>query len=196
MVAQESPPEPFTEALASLHSVRLRSEVVLDEAPAPQRLAPYAVAMTADIAVDDDELGTGRFVVLHDPDGHDSWDGTFRIVTFARATLEPDIATDPMVTEIGWAWLTDCLGEHQAPYRAPSGTVTREASQSFGSMADRPPTAALEVRASWTPDGTNLAPHLQAWADLLCTACGLPPVPPGVVSLPRRSPSRRSTPQR
>lgn len=189
MVAQESPPEPFAEALASLHSVRLRSEVVLDEAPAPQRLAPFAVAMTADVVVDDDELGTGRFVVLHDPDGHDSWDGTFRIVTFARATLEPDIATDPMVTEIGWAWLMDCLADHQAPYRAPSGTVTRESSQSFGSMADRPPTAALEVRASWTPDGTNLAPHLQAWADLLCTACGLPPVPPGVVSLPRRAPA-------
>ena len=26
--------------------------------------------------------------------------------------------------------------------------------------------------------------HLQAWADLLCTIAGLPPLPEGVVALP------------
>jgi hypothetical protein len=192
VTAQETPPEPFQAALASLRGVRLRSEVLLEEAPAPQRLAPFAVALTADVVADDDEeLGTGRFVVLHDPDGHEAWSGTFRVVTFARATLEPDMAGDPLVTEIGWAWLMDCLTEQGAAFHAPSGTVTRETSQSFGTMADRPAAAALEVRASWTPESLDLGPHLAAWADLLCTACGLPPVPPGVVSLPRRSATRR-----
>ena len=192
MTAQETPPEPFQTACTSLRSARLRTEITVEEAPAPQRLAPFAVALTADVVDDDDEeLGTGRFVVLHDPDGHDTWNGTFRVVTFARATLEPDMAADPLVTEIGWAWLMDCLADQNAHFHAPSGTVTRESSQSFGSMADREPTAALEVRASWTPQDLDLGSHLAAWADLLCTACGLPPVPPGVVSLPRRTSARR-----
>lgn len=169
----------------------MRPEIQLDEAPAPQRLAPFAVALTADVVDGDDEIGTGRFVVLHDPEGHEAWDGTFRVVTFARATLEPDIATDPLVAEVGWAWLMECLANQDASFRAASGTVTRVASESFGTMSDRAPTAELEVRASWTPSDARLAPHLQAWADLLCTACGLPPVPAGVVSLPRRSSSRR-----
>lgn len=147
------------------------------------------MALTADVEVDDDELGTGRFVVLHDPAGHDAWAGTFRIVTFARATVEPDLAGDPLLAEVGWAWLMDFLSEHAAAFHAASGTVTRVESESFGGMADRPATAELEVRASWTPDGLDLARHLLAWADLLCQTCGLQPVPRGVVSLPRQRPS-------
>ena len=65
--------------------------------------------MTADVLVGDDELGSGRFVVLHNPDGHDAWDGTFRVVTFARAGLDPEMAADPLVTEVGWSWLMECL---------------------------------------------------------------------------------------
>ena len=57
------------------------------------------MALSADVVVDadDDELGTGRFVLLHDPAGHETWQGTFRVVTFVRATLEPELAADPLV---------------------------------------------------------------------------------------------------
>jgi len=166
----------------------LRPEISLDEAPAPQRLAPFSVAMTADVILRDDEVGSGRFVVLHNPEGHDAWDGTFRVVTFARASLDLEMAADPLVTEVGWSWLLESLANQRAMFSAPSGTVTRVSSESFGAMSDRPAAAELEVRASWTPEGDDLAPHLAAWADLLCTAAGLPPVPPGVVPL---SASRR-----
>lgn len=181
-------PEPFARALISLREVRLRPEVVIDEAPAPQRLAPFAVAMTADVVLHGDELATGRFVVLHEPNGHETWDGEFRVVTFARASLDVDMASDPLLTGVGWAWLLESLADHAAAYRAQSGTVTRVTSESFGAMADRPATAELEVRASWTPTDDDLGLHLAAWSDLLCTAAGLPPVPPGVVPLthPRR----------
>ena len=43
----------FRTALTSLREVRLRPEMVLEEAPAPQRLAPYAIALTAEVVVDD-----------------------------------------------------------------------------------------------------------------------------------------------
>jgi len=179
----EVPPEPFQRALDSLRTVRLRPEIELDEAPAPQRLAPFAVAMTANLLIRDEEVGSGRFVVLHNPAGHDAWEGTFRVVTFARASLDPEMAADPMLTEVGWSWLIESLANHGADHHSPSGTVTRVSSESFGAMSDRPANAELEVRASWTPTGDDLAPHLSAWADLLCTAAGLPPVPAGVVPL-------------
>ena len=108
----DSPPETFSRALQSLRAARLRPEISCDEAPAPQRLAPFSVALTADVAVGDDELGSGRFVVLHDPDGHESWEGTFRVVTFARAGLDVEMAADPLVTEVGWTWLMECLAAH------------------------------------------------------------------------------------
>lgn len=188
MNQQEVAPEPFVRALASLRAARLRPEIVTDEAPAPQRLAPFAVALTADVVVHGDELATGRFVVLHDPDGHETWDGQFRVVTFARASLDLEMASDPLLTDVGWAWLLESLAEQGARYRAESGTVTRVSSESFGAMADRPSTAELEVRASWTPTDDDLGIHLRAWSDLMCAAAGLPPVPPGVTPLaaPRR----------
>ena len=56
-------------------------------------------------------------------------------------------------------------------------------------MADEESTAQLEIRASWTPVGDpdlDLAPHVEAWGELLCTASGLPPVPEGVATIPSR----------
>jgi hypothetical protein len=179
-------PESFRRALDALRSVRLRPQVVLEEGPAPQRLAPYAVALSADVVGDDDdELGTGRFVLLHDPAGHETWQGTFRVVTFVRAALEPELASDPMVPSVGWSWLTESLEAHGVPYVAASGTVTRVVSEPFGTMAGREATAELEIRASWTALDAQLGPHLEAWGELLCTVAGLPPLASGVVAMPR-----------
>ncbi len=178
-------PESFRRALASLRSVRLRPEITLDEGPAPQRLAPFAVALSADISgPDDEELGTGRFVVLHDPAGHETWQGTFRVVTFVRATLEPELASDPLVPGVGWSWLLDALEARGVAYSVPSGTVTRVVSEPFGTMSEREPTAELEIRASWTAADSRLAPHLEAWGELLATVTGLPPLVAGVATLP------------
>ncbi len=186
-------PEAFRRALESLRAVRLRPEIDLEETPAPQRLAPHAVALSADVvAPDDSELGTGRFVLLHDPAGHETWQGTFRVVTFARATLEPELAGDPMVPSVGWSWLLEALDGHAVAYSAVSGTVTRVVSEPFGTMSERQATAELEIRASWTAPDSRVGVHLEAWGDLLATVCGLPPLVTGVVaSLPHRTGSRR-----
>lgn len=179
-------PEPFRRALESLRSTRLRPEIVLEETPAPQRLAPFAVAISADVvSPDDDELATGRFVLLHEPAGHDTWQGTFRVVTYVRAELELDLANDPMLPSVGWSWLTDALSDGQVPHTAVSGTVTRVTSESFGAMGDKEPTAEIEVRASWTALDARLGPHLEAWAEVLTAAAGLPPLAHGVVAMPR-----------
>jgi Protein of unknown function (DUF3000) len=186
-------PEEFRVAVAQMHGARLRPQVFCEEMPAPQRIAPFASALSADVTVDGEDIGTGRIVLLHDPAGNDAWAGTFRCVAYARAEIDPEMANDPLLAEVGWSWLTEALGAHGAEYIAASGTVTKVSSESFGSMGDEDPTAQLEIRASWTPLGNpildnrlDIGPHVEAWGELLCTASGLPPVPEGVAPLPSR----------
>lgn len=178
-------PLAFDRALVQLRGARFRSEVFVEEMPAPQRIAPYAAALSADVTVDGEDIGSGRIVLLHDPAGNDAWQGTFRCVAYVRADIDPELVTDPLLAEVGWSWLTEALEAHGADYVAPSGTVTSVASESFGGMAGEPATAQVEIRASWTPTG-DLGPHGEAWGELLCTAAGLPPVPEGVATLPNR----------
>jgi hypothetical protein len=188
------PPE-FRSAVESMHSARLRPEIFCEEMPAPQRIAPYAAAMSADVTVDGTDIGTGRIILLHDPSGNEAWAGSFRCVAYARAEIEPDLITDPMLAAVGWSWLVEALDAHGAVYTAPSGTVTRVATESFGGMADEGGTAQIEIRASWTPcpapdaptdTSLDIATHVEAWGELLCTAVGLPPVPDGVTAMPSR----------
>lgn len=173
----------FATAVAALRLARLPGQVTLQEVPAPTRLAPQALALSADVDDDGDEVANGRFVLLHDPRGQDSWEGTFRVVTFAQANLEPDLGEDPLLSEIGWAWLTEQLDPLE-PVNL-GGTVTRVISHSHGVLADRPSNVEIEIRASWTPRDLQLAGHLEAWGALLCTAAGLPPLPEGVAQLQR-----------
>ncbi|WP_407939590.1 DUF3000 domain-containing protein [Motilibacter aurantiacus] len=176
---------------AGLHGVRVRSEVVLEETAGPQRLAPYSAALTADVVVDDEEAATGRLVLLHDPAGHEAWQGTLRLVAYVRAELEQEMAVDPLLPRVGWAWLEEALEACDAGWSHLSGTVTRVTSEGFGAMAERA-TAQLELRASWTPvdvpavtsGGEHpLHAHVSAFAQLCASSAGLPPLPPGVALL-------------
>jgi hypothetical protein len=201
---QREVPAPFAAALASLRAQRLRPEVRLAEIPGPTRIAPFSVALEGEVLAgpgggagggpggrageDATEVATGRFVVLHDPDGQETWRGTFRVVTLVRATLEPELAADPLLAEVAWSWVTETLDAAGVEPIALGGTVTRVLSQSFGALAGTPDGVDLELRASWTPVGTDLGQHLAVWADLMSTAGGLPPLPEGVTALsPRRN---------
>ncbi|KRE65735.1 enoyl-CoA hydratase [Arthrobacter sp. Soil736] len=208
-------PSDFLHALGTLRKARCRSELRLDEIPAPSRLAPFAVALGAEVLVpsggggdyaavhgpaamalarsaaagddpDGDELATGRFILLYDPDGSAVWDGEFRIVTYIRAQLEAEMGNDEMLGSVAWTWLVEALETHHAPYRAAGGTATRVLSESFGTLSDRPGSIDIELRASWTPASADIQAHLEAWSDMVCTFAGLPPLPDGVSALPRR----------
>ncbi|MBK8462751.1 MAG: DUF3000 domain-containing protein [Nigerium sp.] len=185
----------FEAAASSLTGMLWRPELIVEEIPAPQRIAPFAVAISAEVEIDDAEIGQGRLILLHDPAGNPAWDGTFRCVTFARATVDPDMVVDPLLADVGWSWLEDALGGRGAEYVAPSGTVTAVSSKAFGSMEGDPDRAEVEIRASWTPlidVGAAIIPHVEAWQDLLCMVAGLPLLPEGVIPLPlHRAANRR-----
>ncbi len=142
--------------------------------------------MMAAARIEPAELATGRFILLHDPDGSPLWDGTFRVVTYIRAQLEADIGNDAMLGSVAWTWLVEALETHNAPYRAAGGTATRILSESYGTLSDRQDSIDIELRASWTPASADVRSHLEAWSDMVCTFAGLPPLPDGVSALPRR----------
>ena len=139
-------PPAFGAAVEQLTRAVLRPEVVVDTMPAPQRIAPHAHALSGDVVVDGDELGTGRFILLHDPAGNDAWGGTFRCVTFARADVEPEMAADPALPSVGWSWLVDALESHGGEHTAASGSVTVVTTEGFGEMASDGADAQVEVR--------------------------------------------------
>lgn len=203
-----SPPPLFRRAVASLDAVAPRPELVVRPLEAPPRLAPFswATSVEADIGhrgdgTDDlDEPDTsGRLILLHDPDGQDRWQGSFRLVCFVQARLEPGQLGDDMLPRIGWSWLTDALEHAGAGFTALGGTVTQTSSVRFGGLRqdglpeggdgppreDHPREDDVELRASWTPteSDADLARHAVAFGSLVATAAGLPPV--GAVPLSR-----------
>jgi hypothetical protein len=206
-------PRDFTDAVAALATAEVPAAVELDELPAPVNLAPFAHAIGGavpaippashpglagggpdhpDRSLPDDhdevDLSGGRLVLLHRPGGHDEWRGAWRVVVLVEADLEPEIAEDPLLAEVGWSWLMDALADNDAHYTAESGTVSRSSSLGFGGLSGRPATTAVEIRASWTPvpgpDGAiDFAAHLRAWCGLMMMCAGLPPEHEGIAPL-------------
>ena len=184
-------PEQFRAAVQGLRAAldrHGRTGLDLEEVPAPKRLAPFAVAVSAEVGRGDEQVASGRFVVLHDPAGQDGWRGDTRVVAFVSADVEAEMAADPALAQVGWSWLTDSLRDREAAHTAAGGTVTRTVSCRFGQIEDADEVSEVEVRASWTPlpdaEGRmDLGVHLLAWCDLLCATAGLPP--PGVLALRR-----------
>lgn len=207
----------FQAALAALAAGRekaaaLRPELSFEDVPPPRTLAPRAAAFAATVQVGGDEVASGRFVLLYDPDGQPGWSGPLRVIVFIRADLDPEIAADPLLGTVGWSWLTEAL-DRTGGYEAASGTVTRVITEGFGSKAGEAPVTGFELRASWSPvlaagpagpagspgpaepaDGLaavapGLADHVTAWCGALCSASGLPPLAAGVTAF--RAPGAR-----
>jgi len=178
-----APPAAFQRAVAALEGVRPRPELLVSPLSAPPRLAPFtwAVSVEADAArqpgEDLDEPDTsGRLILLHDPDGQDAWEGTFRLVCFVQARLEPEQLGDEMLPMVAWSWLTESLEQHGATHVALGGTVTQTSSVRFGDIAGPRRDDDVELRASWTPSSDDLRCHAEAFCALVATAAGLPPV--------------------
>lgn len=178
-------PAAFRAALDELARVRIRPEIELGELPAPTRLAPWSHALSAEVMWGGDrpESASGRLILLHNPDGVDAWDGTLRIVIFLTAEVDDEIARDPLLPDVAWSWLTDCLELSGASFTALGGTVTSTSSTRFGDIAGPGRTDDLELRASWTATDDRTGLHLAAFTELLAIAAGLPPE--GVVSIGR-----------
>lgn len=182
----------FESVLARVRAARFRDDFVVRDIPSPEGIAPSSVALAGDVRPTDDgdsPYGTGRFVLLHDPDEPDAWQGPLRIVLYAQAPLELEIGTDPLLADVAWSWLIDALDSRGAAYHSASGTATKILSTGFGSLADEGDGAQIELRASWSPSG-DLRQHVEAWAELVCMLAGLPPGSESIAVFGARKPDR------
>ena len=157
----------------------LRAEFTFEDIPAPKKLAPYATATAATVRRDQADIAWGRLVLLFDPGEPEGWHGCYRLISYLRAEIDPEIAADPMLGQVGWSWLIEALNARTPGYAAPSGTVTRVTTEGFGGKEDEPPVHGYEQRASWSPaaddmplDGPDIAAHVTAWCDSLAAAAG------------------------
>lgn len=189
-----TPQAVFDGIVASVGRAVLRPELDVSVIPAPSGLAPFSHALAADVNparhADDSDLGTGRLVILYDPEAPEGWEGSVRVICYAQAPLETEIGLDPFVADVAWSWLVDALAARGAQYTAASGTATKVLSTGYGELAAQGSGAQIELRASWTPLEVDLAAHVEGWAELLCMVAGYPPAADGVAVLPPRRGSR------
>lgn len=173
----------FQAAVFSIRHAAVRAELQIEELAAPTDIATHAIAFSAEVSSETSEvpgsLGTGRFVLFWSPQPQENWTTNFRIVCFSRAPLENDIGTEDQSADITWTWLTDALSISGAEHSAIAGTTTRIISKGHGMMANEKNHAELEMRASWSPHGTEISKHFEAWQNLLCIMSGFE-LTPGV----------------
>ncbi|PLW03723.1 hypothetical protein AY498_01230 [Corynebacterium ulcerans] len=180
--ATDSTPLEFSQAVESMHQAMLRPEITLGTIRPPQRLAPFSHAIGLEVSdptqgsrIPDHSDGDafGRLILLHDPHSEDSWEGTMRLVAYIQADMDASVANDPLLPEVAWEWLNEGLAD--AGFSNLGGTVTSTSSVRFGDIGGPPRAYQVEMRASWTAESYDLAPHVLAFSKVLANVAGLPP---------------------
>lgn len=182
----EAPTAEFEAALLSLKQSAVRDELIIEQLAAPQDIATHAIAFSASLKTNTAELsgklGTGRFVLFWSPEPQENWASNFRVVCFARSPLESDIGRDFDGVDVTWDWLTSSLSNSGADHSALAGTTTRIISTGHGLMDQQSEHAEIEIRASWSPIGTDARKHFEAWQNLVCVMSGFS-IAPGVQNI-------------
>ncbi|MFM6979854.1 MAG: DUF3000 family protein [Micrococcales bacterium] len=165
----------FRAVVDDLKNAKLRRELDFEQIPAPGKLAADSIAFAVHVKTssknETSDLGTGRFVLLHEPSVQDQWASNFRIVTFCKSPLEINIGIDEDASDLAWSWLLEALANRSAEHHNIAGTSTRIISTGHGSLENQSQHAEFELRASWSPD-SNFAAHLEAWQDVVCAMSG------------------------
>lgn len=202
---QSTVPGPFRNAVTSMHEAQVRDGITVTDIRPPRKLAPYShavglevvrllgddvrddggeAAVPDNIPTDSEGDAFGRLILLHDP-GADEGASMMKLVAYIQADLDSSVAEDPMLPEVAWDWLTEELDALEGTGFADlGGTVTATASSRFGDIGGPANAFQIEMRASWTADGTDLSGHVTAFAHVLANVAGLPPE--GVTAIGKR----------
>ena len=171
----ENLPADVQAAILSIRAVANRSELEVDEIEAPKDIADHAIAFSCLVKSATSEvsgaLGTGRFVLFWSATPQENWTTNFRVVCFARSPLETNIAIDAASARAS-------VSQSQV-MSALAGTTTRVVSSGHGMMSAEADHAEIELRASWSPHGTEIGRHFTAWQNIVSVMSGFP-LNPGV----------------
>lgn len=168
-------PAQFAAASLSLADPFLRQELNTAQIPAPDQIAPWALAFAAQAPNPADtpmNRGVGRIVFLYDPEQYETWGSNMRVIAYGKSPLENDLGIEEDVAHFWWGKLMQALRMHGAQFSHEAGTVTKMTSTGMGSLANDPNASEVEMRASWSPQQDELGPHLAAWQDLIAAMAG------------------------
>jgi hypothetical protein len=168
-------PAQFAAAALSLTEPALRSELETSQIPAPDRIAPWALAFAAQAPNPADtpmNRGVGRIVFLHHPEQFDVWGSNMRVIAYGKSPLENDMGVEEDVAHYWWSELMRALNTHGATFTNEAGTVTKMSSTGMGSLANDPNSSEVEIRASWSPTDDDLGKHFAAWQDIIASMAG------------------------
>ena len=187
-------------AVATMRAARLRPEVFCEEMPAPQRIAPFASAL---VGRRDRRRRGGR----HRPDHPAARPGRQRRLgrhvplrglrprrDRRRAGHRPDAGGGRLDLADRGArrprrGVHRAVG-HRHVRRAPRASAGWPTDGAAASSRSGP--RGRRCRPTHRSGDLDVAPHVEAWGELLCTAVGLPPVPDGVAVIPSRRGQRGS----
>ena len=174
-----------------MRAARLRPEVFCEEMPAPQRIAPYASALSR-------RRDRRRRRRRHRPARPAARPRRQRRLGRAPSAAWPTPAprSTPRWSPTRCSPRSAGLADRGAR-RARRGVRRRRPAPSPGSPPRASaawPTRAPAPRSRSAPPGPrsrrrpscDIGDHVEAWGELLCTAAGLPPVPEGVAAMPSR----------
>lgn len=165
----------FKAALESIRECKLSKKLKFEEIPGPAKMAPYTAAIAAETVAQDlggRPMGTGRLVILYDPEQPAGWPTPWRCVALVSADTDPELAEDPCIGQVAWSWLSEALEDNRCQYAGLLGSVTTEMTATFGGLKLSSSLAHLQIQASWSPYSEDMGPHLLAWSDTLLLAAG------------------------
>ena len=173
----------------------LRPEVLCEEMPAPQRIAPYAAALSADVTVDGERHRhrAGSSCCTTPPA---TTPGRAPSAAWPTAAARSSSSSSPTRC---WPRSAGPGSSRRSPPTAPSTSPPPAPSPGWPPRASAAwPRTAAPPRSRSAPRGRRSTrpasrAHVEAWGELLCTAAGLEPVPDGVAVMPSRRGQRGSS---
>lgn len=172
---QEDLPAEFQLALKDLIDPYTRPELSTHQIASPNGIAPAAVAYSADVPDNTEAAsnrGVGRIVFLHDPAQFETWGSKMRVIAYVKSPLEAEMELEEDSASYYWDILKRALEKHGAISTHEAGTITKMSSTGMGALATEQRKTEIELRASWSPLDTSLAPHFAAWQDLVAAMAG------------------------
>ena len=126
MSQETETPQYFHDAVRSMQEAPVRNGISVGPIRPPRNLAPLSHAVG--LEVDREQLGGmssqapsmaiaspggdafGRLILLHDPNSDEQWSGAkMRLVAYIQADMDASVASDPLLPEVAWDWLTEAL---------------------------------------------------------------------------------------
>lgn len=177
----------FAEAAASLAKPIIRAELEVEQIESPEGIAPLALAFAAELpnrASESRNRGVGRIVFIWDESQAETWGSNMRVIAYGKSPLtevERGVHDEP--SHWYWGMLMGALKRHNAKFSHEAGTVTVMTSQGMGSLHEENAANEVELRASWSPQDGDFAPHFAAWQDLIAGMAGYSPEGDAVVAI-------------